>query len=510
MIVDRFSIKLGLWHAAIPYFSLLIAALLITLSMAPFNYWPLAIIGLMIVNISWRAIDFATLIKRATFFGFCFYLAGCHWVYISIHEHGGTPALLAAIMTIAFCGILTLGLITPAAAFYYFCRQSLYGATFGFTGCWLLHEWLSTWVATGFPWLLVGYSQVSGPLSGWAPIIGVFGISALIALTASLCAAMLNYYKRVVLWQLMGLVMILWLAGLFLQAVHWTTVKTPEPIQIALVQPNYGLDEKWDSSRYEEFRAFYLNTLTETKTADLVIWPESAITELYQEIPDFIQQLDQQAKQAQTSLIFGIPTVWYENQDYFFHNSLIGLGEAAGMYHKQKLVPFGEYVPLEKQLRGLIAFFDLPLSSFSKGPRGQSPIQAKDWIISPYICYEVVYPRFVSKTAADADVLMTVSNDSWFGRSIGPLQHLQMVQMRALENGRYFLRDTNDGVTAIINPKGQIVAQLPQFSRGILKGEVYAMKGLTPAAQYGTLLVLITFALILLSLVYSQRQFFNK
>ncbi|WP_311196352.1 nitrilase-related carbon-nitrogen hydrolase, partial [Pseudomonas chlororaphis] len=131
-----------------------------------------------------------------------------------------------------------------------------------------------------------------------------------------------------------------------------------------------------------------------------------------------------------------------------------------------------------------IAFFDLPMSDFARGPADQPLLQAKGYQIAPFICYEVVYPEFAASLSARSDLLLTISNDTWFGTSIGPLQHLQMAQMRALEAGRWMIRATNNGVTGLIDPFGKITVQIPQFERGILYGEVVPMHNLTPYLQW--------------------------
>jgi apolipoprotein N-acyltransferase len=160
-------------------------------------------------------------------------------------------------------------------------------------------------------------------------------------------------------------------------------------------------------------------------------------------------------------------------------------------------VPFGEYVPLERWLRGLIDFFDLPMSSFSRGARNQAPLQAGNHRMAPLICYEVVYPELAARSARRADMLITISNDSWFGASIGPLQHLEMARMRALENGRYLLRDTNNGVSAIIDHRGAIVARTAQFEEATLTGEAQVMLGNTPFTSFGSTPVLSTLVVLL-------------
>jgi apolipoprotein N-acyltransferase len=167
-----------------------------------------------------------------------------------------------------------------------------------------------------------------------------------------------------------------------------------------------------------------------------------------------------------------------------YYNGITVVGDGQGTYLKQQLVPFGEYVPLQDVLRGLIAFFDLPMSDFARGPADQSPLLAKGYRIAPYICYEVVYPEFAASLAAQSDLLLTVSNDTWFGTSIGPLQHLQMAQMRALEAGRWMIRATNNGVTVLIDPFGRIETAIPQFEKASLYGQVEPMQGLTPYLKW--------------------------
>ena len=187
------------------------------------------------------------------------------------------------------------------------------------------------------------------------------------------------------------------------------------------------------------------------------------------------------------------------------HNSIIGLARAGGEYHKQKLVPFGEYVPLQNWLRGLIRFFDLPMSQFSPGPNTQAMLSFDDLKVAPFICYEVVYPDLVARGARKADLLVTISNDSWFGDSIGPLQHLQMARFRALETGREMLRGTNNGVTAFIDHQGGIRTALPQFEAATLQGQITPRSGDTPFMRFGSYPVL-TLATLALLITVRQRR----
>ena len=166
-----------------------------------------------------------------------------------------------------------------------------------------------------------------------------------------------------------------------------------------------------------------------------------------------------------------------------FRNTAIGIGNAQGRYVKRHLVPFGEYVPLEGLLRGLIEFFNLPMSRAEPGPWQQAPLQVAGNPAQMAICYEVVYPLLVSNPPTA--LLLTISNDTWFGDSLGPQQHLQMARMRALENGRWLLRATSNGVTAIVDPAGAVRGRLPQFRAGVLTGEYHTMEGQTPFSRFG-------------------------
>ena len=200
--------------------------------------------------------------------------------------------------------------------------------------------------------------------------------------------------------------------------------------------------------------------------------------------------INQEAIDNQSTLITGIPFRYTEGPfKGEFHNSILAVGTGGGLYHKQKLVPFGEFIPFEDAIRGLLPFFDLPMSSFKKGDADQELLKVEKadslFLIAPFICYEIVYPQFVAKMAAESDLLITISNDAWFGDSLGPKQHMAIAQMRALETQRYLLRSTNTGITALVNHKGEIVKQLPTNQKATLTAYAQTRQGLTPFMQFG-------------------------
>jgi apolipoprotein N-acyltransferase len=209
----------------------------------------------------------------------------------------------------------------------------------------------------------------------------------------------------------------------------------------------------------------------------------------------FLTSIHSQAAAHGATVITGIPSRDSEGR----YNSIEALGGGSGIYHKQKLVPFGEYIPFESWLRGIIGFFDLPMSQFTPGPANQAPLAMGDIAIAPFICYEMVYPDFVAAGSNGSQLLVTISNDTWFGDSIGPWQHFQMARFRAVELGRDIIRGTNDGVSALIAADGTIVSTAPQFTKAVISAQVQPRSGDTPYAISGSLPILI-FSLISLLL----------
>ena len=233
---------------------------------------------------------------------------------------------------------------------------------------------------------------------------------------------------------------------------------------------------------------------------DLIVWPETAIPLLHHQARPFLESMAALTTSHDSNIISGIPYrgPHADTGQIVVHNSITSLGSGNGLYHKQKLVPFGEYVPLQDLLRGLIAFFDLPMSDFRRGSENQNLLRSQGYNVAPFICYEVVYPDFVASQGKSADYLLTISNDSWFGNSIGPLQHLEMAQMRAAENARYMIRATNNGISAVIDEQGVIKASTKQFVETVLESNFQLRSGRTPFSYTGSYpLFLLCFAYIL-------------
>ena len=466
---------------------------LLPLTLAPFDWWPLGLVSIggwfWLLNRS---------VAPAWALGFAYGLGkfgvGVSWVYVSIHTYGNASPPLATLLVLLFVAGLSLFTLAHARLYAWLRIPSqkdqpgtlaALGNPWLFAASWVAFEWVLTWFLTGFPWLYPGYGHLHTPLANLLPIGGVSLASLGIVVTAAfLCTSLLERHRPAYRATAAAVAALPWLIGAALSGAQW--VESAATRTAALVQGNVDQAVKWDRENRLPIINRYLD-LTESHWGhDLILWPEAAITLFEHEAAPWLQRWDERGKAANTSLVLGIPGVEQTAEgSYQFQNTAIAVGQGEGRYVKRRLVPFGDYVPFEGVLRGLIQFFDLPMSRAAPGPWEQQPLTLGEDRAATAICYEIAYANLTRTSAVEADLILTVTNDTWFGRSIGPLQHLQIAQARALENGRWLLRAASNGVTAIVDHRGQVKARLPQFERGVLVGEFQIMAGRTPFSRFG-------------------------
>ncbi len=477
----------------------LVAGILMAFSFSPFDGWPLSIGAIVLLLL---AIDKGS-IKQVVVCHYVFALGlfsvGISWLYVSINTYGGASPALAVILVLLFVLFWSLTFIPQAWLYARFIRQWRYGMVLGFSIIWVLGEWFRGWFLTGFPWFYLGYSHLHSPLASFAPLAGVLAVSLVACLLAT------SLYCLLVKRQKQYAVVSLTLFLVSLAAAKLEFVTPGQRIQVAAVQGNIDQHSKWQRKMVMPIIHRYAGLTEAVWGVDLVVWPEAAITVLHSEANQLLAPFRRLSETQKTTLLIGIPD---RNEQGRFLNSAVVIGESPGQYVKQRLVPFGEYVPYENYLRGLITFFDLPMSRNVAGSSGQKPLRAGDISLSVSICYEVVYPELVRGNARDPGLIVTISNDTWFGRSYGPDQHMQIASMRALENGRYLLRATNNGITALVDHKGKLVHELQRDTAGVLSAEVPIMQGLTPYHRFGQNPFLIGLGLLLGGLgLASKRQY---
>ncbi len=466
----------------------LLTGALLPLAFAPVGFYPLALLSPALLFALWTNADQ----RHAAWLGFAFgvgqFGVGASWVFVAINEFGNTPAPIAGLMTLLFVCFLAL---FPALAGYLAARlrRNLSGAPlllFWLPAWWLMAEWLRGWVLTGFPWLNLGYSMIDAPLRGIAPVLGVYGLSLAAAVSAG---ALVLLWRERGSWRLaLPLLALLWGGGVLLDRIEWTTPQG-EPLRVTLIQGNVEQATKWDTNRVLN-RLWTYEDLTRENldNSDLIIWPENAITVFYHSLKkDYFNPLAEALRSSSTDLIAGVPELDADGERYY--TTMMSLGSHHGFYRKRHLVPFGEYMPLAF-LRGLIDFFDLPMSSFSSGADEQPLLQAAGHKIAATVCYEDAFGEEVIDFLPEATLLVNGSNNAWYGDSLAPHQHLQISRMRALETERPLLRATTNGISAVINEHGEIEARSRQFEREVVYGVVQGRSGSTPYIDFGNWVVL--------------------
>jgi apolipoprotein N-acyltransferase len=497
-----------------------LAGFCLVFTYAPFSLWWMT----LIIPALWFSIIDQSTVRNSTKQGFIFglgwFCSGISWVHVSIDQYGGLPLVVSLLLMLLLCIYLAL---YPAVACYFSARFSSnkHLNLWLLPTFWLVSEYLRGVILTGFPWLSLGYSQIDSPLSAYAPIIGEVGITCLI-LVINILIFKLLYKFRQQTWLVNKLqfssLLIIVMVTYSLEEINWV-IPTNKTITTALVQANIAQDIKWSTEQAWPTMLKFLDLTHSNYDADLIIWPESAVPSSEPSVQDYLQAVNRLANVNNSAIITGILN--YNDKTNEYYNALIVLGNKhiddtqgdyfynhKNRYYKNHLLPIGEFVPFGNLLRPLAPFFNLPQSSFSRGPYVQANLIANGLNILPLICFEIAFPRQLSANlTTKTDLLLTVSNDAWFGNSHGPHQHLEIARMRALEFGRPLLRSTNNGITAVIDHQGKIVKSIPQFEEAVLKTKINLVSGVTPYSQFGGVLNwLIPLTLLLINILISKLK----
>jgi apolipoprotein N-acyltransferase len=476
-----------------------VAGVLLTLAFAPFDYSYLAIVSLAIVFLSWLQSSPFRAALRGYLFGLGLFGSGISWVFISIHYYGGAPAIgaiLLTVLTVCFWAIFPA--LTGYLSIKIAGQKNLKKLVWVIPFIWVLVEYFrGYWVLNGFPWLQIAYTQLEMPLKGFVPIVGVYGTGFLLALTVSFLVA--GFVKQLKYRYSLIFILLLWGTGTYLETVKWTE-PIGKSINVALIQGNITQDQKWLAKNRIKILLSYQQMTIENWDSDVIIWPETAIPAYLSQVKEFyLDPLSMTAKESNTDLIVSLP-VWGAKENEYY-NSVLSLGSHEGRYNKRHLLPFGEYLPLQPLSGYILDLLNIPLGNFTAGKAHQKLLMAGGHPFSTSICYEDAFGDEAIRDLPDAAFLVNVTNDAWFGGSIELQQHMQIAQMRALETGRYMLRTTNTGVTAIVAPDGSIVKKAPLFKQTVLKGKIYPMGGMTPYAELGDRLIILILLFCLSGLI---------
>ena len=482
----------GAWPAALAIAAL--AGALTLFAFAPFGFAGIAPVAFGVLAWLWQRAPTA---REGAWLGFAFgaglFGAGVSWLTIALETFGGMPAALAVIAVGALCAFLAL---YPALAGYVAIRFTAPGSwqrALAVAGAFVLAEWLRGWVFTGFPWLTLGYSQLPGsPLAWFAPLGGVWLVSLAVALVGALGALALDALEARrprMLAACLAALAALPLTGLALSRVEWTA-PSGAPLAVSLVQGNVEQNLKFDVAFREKTFDLYLALARESR-GRLVVFPESAFPMAHDEVPaEVTAALARIARERGGDMLLGLflfePPLPGERWPQVY-NSVVTLGAAPPQaYRKHHLVPFGETIPLQPLVGWLMEkVLAIPVGDQARGAPDQPPLAVAGARVAVNICYEDAFGDELRAGAASAGMLVNVTNDAWYGRSIAARQHNQIAAMRALELGRPMLRATNTGITSAIDHRGNVVAELPWFTRGILEVVIAPRGGATPYLRFG-------------------------
>ena len=483
----------------------LLAGLFVPLAFAPFNQAWLLFPALVILLLGWLNATPTRAFRRGYLFGFGLFGFGVYWLHISINLFGGANLVLALTATYLLVAFLAL---YPALCGWlfkrYFYRQPLLALVLAVPALWVILEWLRSWILTGFPWLNLGYSQVDTVLGSYAPVLGVYGVSWICMTIAGAIAGLFIARQWRARFMMLALIVVTLAIGLLAQGYQWVEEK-PGTRQVALVQGAVPQAMKWQPEQLQATMQLYHElTMPYWQKADLIIWPETAIPAFANQLNDYLDLMRKQSISTNTPLITGLATRDTDSDAYY--NSLLVIGAHEDIYHKRHLVPFGEYLPLESLIGPFLRFLEIPMSDFTPGTAERPLLDVGDYQAGVSICYEDVFGEEVIEALPEAEVLINVSNDAWFGDSIAPHQHLQMARFRALETGRYLLRATNTGITAVINQHGQVLARAPQFTPKTLMANVRLHSGATPYVIVGNTAIILLSVLSLFILLFMNRR----
>ena len=430
-------------------------------------------------------------------YGLIIFSTGASWIFNSIFTYGNGGLVISSALTIIFVIIqssyfLIVGFLINRG--YFDCENTL--SILAPASLFVLVEFIRSYFFTGFPWLIIGYSQIHTIFDNIYPLLGTHFVSFITVLISTYLLIMFINKKFFFHNKLVAMIIILILSITQYQT-SWIE-ETDEYISVAIIQPNIKQDDKFNIFNLNKIEDKYIS-LSEKIESDLVIMPETALPTVYTSGNRFYR--DKIIRQS-NSLISGI----FRRDGNRIFNSMLLLDNTEQFYDKRHLVPFGEYTPMKSLFKPLAETLAIPMSNLSHGDSNQNFFTFKNFKLIPIICYESAYSSLINTNNDDYSIIVNLSNDSWFGNSFAPYQHLQIAQVRAMEFQRNLLRSANTGISAIINNNGSIVKQLNYNTSGVIQSDIFAIRGSTPFSHFGDYPVLMLISIIIIFYMIKIRE----
>ncbi len=480
------------WCRNRPGLTALLAGVASVAAFAPFGLYLLPVFTLALLFYLWVDRSPAHAFRLGWLFGVGMLGAGVSWLHVSIDQFGNVGAGLAALATLLFVLLVAVFFGLAGALSRLAGGGSAVQALLVLPASWIVAEWLRGHLLSGFPWLSMGYSQVDSPLAGLAPVLGVYGVGLVLALSAGLLLlAVTSGRSASGRLRPLGALAALWVLGAALARVEWGA-PDGAPLRVSLVQANIAQASKWDPAMRLPTLQTYARMSRQRSDVDLIVWPETAVPDFLHRVEaSFLRPFADDLAASGTALLVGVPVLDLDTWRYYNAAVVAGSGPSPdSRYEKRHLVPFGEFMPLRRWLGPLLDFMEIPMSDFAAGGAARPLVRIGSHRVGLSICYEDAFGAEVREALPDAAYLVNLSNDAWFGDSLAPRQHLQIARMRALETGRPLLRATNTGISALIGAKGELLKVSEAFRAEVVTGTVQPMQGATPFVRFGDLPVL--------------------
>lgn len=466
---------------------------------APYNFSPVAFLSLGVLFVAWSHCTIKQSVVVGILFTFIFIGVGSTWVFTSFYVHAKISIPLSVftyglLLCIQAAPIVGIGLLqarfkqqNPALHYIIF-MPSL----------WVIAEIIRTNLFTGFPFLLVGYSQLDTPLGALAPYVGVYGISFATAMVAGAFALIFQRPRslRIVAPSVVSLYVLSFAIGY----ASWT-IEKPANIKVALIAGNMAATDRWNKKNRQPILDHFWESSQNYAHVDTIIWPETALPVVIERLPqDYREKLSKYSLSSKTDFLLGAAEMKKKDGKVIYYNSIVKIGEENEIYRKSRLIPFLEYYPFGFGRKFLKKYVDIPMSDYQAGKVPQSSVRISGHPVATSICYEDTFPRLATIQNPEISAMINLSEDGWFEGTNAIPQRIQISRMRAKENERYFVRLANNGISAVINHKGTIIKSNIGNPRESFEAVIQPRTGMTPYMIYGDKLVLGLVATIILGL----------
>ncbi len=465
-----------------------LSALLYVISYSPFDFKILIFVSIIILLI---IIDNLPSKKKALYlfyYAFLIHLIGVSWVSQSLLHYGSLDILGSTLITIIFIILISLpyslvGFLHKPVTKNRVSNINIFAFLF------VIVEFIKSIIFGGFAWLLVGHSQTETVFNFVYPVFGSYGVTYLVVFISAMMFKSYLYISKVKIFYIVLFVLIYYLFPNNALDKSYNN----ENLSFTIYQPNIYPIDSYNPAKQKKIELKYIKFLKQDIPTDLIILPETIVpyeltrgNSLYKTIRDVTSK--------DKIIITGLFT--RENDNFF--NSMVFFGENTKIYNKRKLVPFGEYTPWYDTFIELADTLAIPLSNLRHGTDNQKNFYFKNIKILPTICFESTFSNLVN-SENNKEIIINISNDSWFGKTFAPYQHLQISQVRALEFNRFILRATNTGISAFINNNGRVIDYIPNNTEGIITGNIPVNNKPSIYSRYGDISILMLLFLSLLA-----------